>query len=62
MNLLKKTYKDIIIFLIPFLIFITLLFAYYPGIITYDGIYQWNQVQNGTINNEIGRASCRERV
>lgn len=51
MNLLKKTYKDIIIFLIPFLIFIILLFSYYPGLITYDGINQWNQVQNGTINN-----------
>ena len=51
MNLLKKTYKDIIIFLIPFLIFIILLFAYYPGLITYDGFNQWNQVQTGVINN-----------
>ncbi len=49
----KKTIKkDVIIFLIPFAIFLLLFFAYYPGIIPYDGNYQWAQVQSGLINND----------
>ena len=33
------------------MIFLLLFFAYYPGIITYDGNNQWQQVQSGVISN-----------
>ena len=49
---IEKYKKDLIIFLIPFTVFIILLLAYYPGIIPYDGAYQWNQVKSGMINND----------
>ena len=51
-NYLKSNYKNIVIFLIPMTIFLLLFFAYYPGIIPYDGNYQWAQVQSGLINND----------
>lgn len=37
--------------LISFCILLLLFLAYYPGIITYDGAYQWSQVQSKVINN-----------
>ena len=43
----KKNKVFLIHFLIPLTIFIILLLAYYPGIITYDGNNQWQQVQSG---------------
>ena len=48
---LRKYSKDIIIFLIPCVIFLILLLAYYPGIIPYDGNFQWNQVQTEQITS-----------
>ncbi len=46
-----KYWKDIVIFFIPFLIFILLLLMYYPGIVPYDGNNQWHQVQTGIITD-----------
>ncbi|MEG2379490.1 MAG: hypothetical protein RSB77_04640 [Bacilli bacterium] len=43
--------KNIIIFLIPFIIFLIVLLAFYPGILSFDSINQWNQVQSGIIND-----------
>lgn len=51
-KILDKHKKDILIFIIPFSIFFILFLAYYPGIIPYDGAYQWSQVESGLINNE----------
>lgn len=48
---IKEHKKNIIIFLIPFLIFMLMLLVYYPGIVPYDGNNQWQQVQSGVINN-----------
>ncbi len=50
-KVIKKYYKDAIVFLIPFIFFFLLLLAYYPGIITYDGNFQWNQVQSKLISD-----------
>lgn len=50
-RLLNKYWKDVVIFCIPFLIFILVLLMYYPGIIPYDGNNQWQQVQNQMISN-----------
>lgn len=43
--------KDFILFIIPFLTFMFLLFIFFPGIITSDGCGQWAQVTNNSINN-----------
>ncbi|MEG1009715.1 MAG: glycosyltransferase, partial [Clostridia bacterium] len=43
--------KDISIFCIPLIIFTIALLSYWPGIMTYDGNYQWNQIQNNYISN-----------
>lgn len=51
MKLKKIDKKDIIIFLIPFCLFMFLLLVFYPGIITYDGHNQWSQIVNNTIGN-----------
>ncbi|MDF2865557.1 MAG: rfaG [Clostridia bacterium] len=45
------TPKDIAIFLIPLIIFLVALLSFWPGISTYDGNYQWNQVQNNYITD-----------
>ena len=50
-NNIKDNRIPIICGLIPFIIFIILYFAYYPGIITFDGNNQWQQVQSGIITN-----------
>ena len=50
-NKIRKHKFTIICGLIPFMIFLLLFFAYYPGIITYDGNNQWQQVQSGVISN-----------
>ena len=47
----KISIKDILIFLIPILIFVFTLLSYWPGIMTYDGDYQWNQIQNKYISD-----------
>lgn len=49
MNKLKKYY--IIIFLITLLVLFLILLGFYPGIVSYDGNNQWQQVQNGVITN-----------
>lgn len=51
MKLNKIDKKDIIIFLIPFCLFMFLLLVFYPGIITYDGNNQWSQIVNNNIGN-----------
>lgn len=48
---MKNKYKSLVIFLIPLTIFTILFFTYFPGIITYDGNNQWQQVQSGMITN-----------
>ena len=58
---IEKYKKDLIIFLIPFTVFIILLLAYYPGIIPYDGAYQWNQVKSGMINNDHPSCTCYQK-
>lgn len=48
---IKNNKKNIILFLVPFTIFMIIFLAYYPGIITYDGNNQWAQVQSGLITD-----------
>ena len=43
--------ENIIIFLIPFTFFLFLLLVFYPGIITFDGNNQWQQVIDNNISN-----------
>jgi hypothetical protein len=43
----KIDYKDIIIFLIPLIAFLTVLFVFYPGILSYDSYNQLNQINTG---------------
>ncbi len=45
------TIKEISIFMITFIMLMMTLFAFYPGIRTYDGNNQWEQVQKGEIIN-----------
>ncbi len=40
-----------ICFSLSFIILLLTYFIYYPGVFTYDGNYQWQQVQSGIINN-----------
>jgi len=51
MKFKKIDKKDIIIFLIPFCLFMFLLLVFYPGIITYDGHNQWSQIVSNNISN-----------
>lgn len=48
---MKEKLKKILVFLIPIIILSTILFAFFPGIMSYDSENQWNQVQSGQINN-----------
>ena len=48
---MKEKLKIILVFLIPIIILSTILFAFFPGIMSYDSENQWNQVQSGQINN-----------
>ena len=50
-NLKKLDYRDLIIFLIPFLIFIFYLYVYDPGILTQDSFYQMNQIASSNFTN-----------
>lgn len=43
--------KDLLFFFTPLIIFILMLLAFYPGIMSYDSYVQWEQVQSGIINN-----------
>ena len=52
MSGIKKYKKDIIIFMIPFTVFFVLFLGYFPGIIPFDGAYQWSQVESGMLNND----------
>lgn len=47
----KETIKKITFYLIPFLILLFIFLSFYPGIFTYDGNIQWNQVTSGYMNN-----------
>lgn len=44
-----KKYKNCLLFLIPIIILSIILLAFWPGIYTYDGNYQWNQVVTNNI-------------
>ena len=50
---IKRTFtlKDLVILFIPIIIFVLALFSFWPGIDTYDGNYQWNQVQSNYITD-----------
>ena len=47
----KWTYKDLIIFSIPFLIFLFYLNIYNPGILTYDSFNQMHQIASNEFTN-----------
>lgn len=47
----QNKFKNLLFFFIPFIIFILMLLAFYPGIMSYDSFVQWEQVQSGVINN-----------
>ena len=47
-----KEHKYLFLYtIIPIIIFTILFLCYYPGIITYDGQNQWNQIQSNLIND-----------
>jgi len=46
-NKIQKT----LLYLIPFIILIGTLLVFWPGIYTYDGNNQWNQVATNNISN-----------
>lgn len=48
---MKEKFKNIIIFMIPLLIFVFALLVFYPGILSYDSYNQWAQVESGIIND-----------
>ena len=44
--------NNILLYTIPiFVIFFIALLAYYPGIVTYDGLDQWNMIKTGNITD-----------
>lgn len=47
--LCKKNY--VFLSIISFLLLFIILLGFYPGLVSYDGNTQWQQVQNGIINN-----------
>ena len=48
----KMNKNNILLYTIPmFIIFFIVLLAYYPGIIVSDGVYQWNLIKTGTIDD-----------
>lgn len=47
----KELLKKILLYLVPFLLLVIILLAFYPGIYTYDGDFQWEQVTSGYMNN-----------
>lgn len=50
-KILKKYYKDIIIFIIPLILMGIVLYIFYPGVMTYDSFNQLNQI----IDNDFVR-------
>ena len=50
-NIPKFNLKDLIIFLIPLIIFLFYLYIYNPGILTYDSFNQLHQIATGNFNN-----------
>ena len=50
-NIKKLNYKDLIIFLIPFILFLYYLHIYNPGILTVDSFNQLHQIATGKFNN-----------
>ena len=50
-NIPKFILKDLIIFLIPLIIFLFYLYIYNPGILTYDSFNQLHQIATGNFNN-----------
>ena len=50
-NIPKFNLKDLIIFLIPLIIFLFYLYIYNPGILTYDSFIQLHQIATGNFNN-----------
>ncbi len=49
--LIKNNKSFIVNALIPLIVLFILLFAFYPGITTYDGNFQWKEVQSELITN-----------
>lgn len=47
----KLSYRDLIIFLIPFIIFLGYLYIYNPGIVRFDSFYQLHQIASSQMNN-----------
>lgn len=47
----KPNYRDLIIFLIPFIIFLAYLYVYNPGVLTYDSFNQLHQIATGNFSN-----------
>lgn len=50
-KILKLSYKDLLIFLIPCIIFLYYLYIYNPGIMTMDSYTQLHQIATGHFNN-----------
>ena len=42
---------DIVLFLIPFIMFLIALFIYYPGILSFDSYNQLEQIRTGVYSN-----------
>ena len=47
----KPNYRDLIIFLIPFIIFLAYLYVYNPGVLTYDSFNQLHQIATNDFSN-----------
>lgn len=47
----KLDYRDLIIFLIPFAIFMYFLYVFNPGILTFDSYHQLHQIADSTFSN-----------
>ena len=47
----KLNYKDLIIFLIPFITFLYYLKVYDPGVLSFDSYYQLHQIATNHFNN-----------
>lgn len=50
-NVRKLNGRDLVIFLIPFVIFLYYLFVYNPGVLTFDSYNQFHQIATGNFNN-----------
>ena len=47
----QLNYDDLVIFLIPFIIFAIYLYVYNPGLMSYDSFNQMHQIATGEFNN-----------